>query len=630
MRKNDSKERILNPKRFLVKMNKVFLISVALVFLSVFVHGQTTVFVDAFNTALHANYSITKLDDGGSKVQMNSSSAPTHLQIYNDNGSTDGSGTNKRAYMTRSLNDFSSPYMKKLNENDVVTWTFNMRHSKGSITPHINGELALGDNNYAQLMVLVSSNADFLDATANGYAVTLTRNGSGTSIFNLVRFAAGLSATSNLSTLITSTSGLIPGTNWASVKVVYESATDTWSLYLRDDGTTASTGTDKDPMDEAVPYTSIGSVVDATYTATEMTSFGFFANTGKARGGNNAKALYDNFGVQVGASTAASQESRLSQLMVDVLGGTDYVGLTRFNSNVYNYQYYLTKDQTIMPTISAVRVDTKASDPVITPASSLTGTQMERTAKINITAEDGVTTSEYNIEFIKTDDVFQDGIAASGSNTPPAGWASSSMYFAADNNGNDRYQGYGYARCHTSSTSSTLTLPQAVSIGTFKFYARKIDAGVVGNISISVRIDQGDWVQVADFADITSMVYQEYQADVNLSSVDSMYIRLNVTKNGDVVPSAGYYFDDFAYTAYPGPGTDYSPKLSSEYRVSSIQNGFAIDAEYAKIDVYNSIGILQQSADLKGSHQFIMNTPGMYILRITTAKGETTTKYLVR
>ncbi len=375
MRKIDT----INPKVFLQNLKKALQVSVALLFLPLVAHGQTTVFVDDFQAALNANYSITKLDDGTSKVQMNSSSAPTHFQIYNNNTvDSEVTGTNKRAYMTRSLNDFSSPYMKKLNENETVTWTFNMRHSKTSPEgmPHVNGLLETGNNNYAQLMVLVSSSADFLAAAANGYAVTLTRNESGTSIFNLVRFAAGLSATSNLTTLISSTSGSIASTNWVSVKVVYASATNTWSLHLRDDG---STSTWNNPMDETLAYTSIGSAVNDTYTSTEMTSFGFFANTGIQRASNNAKALYDNFGVR---ATAVST-------------------------------------------------------------------------------------------------------------------------------------GYAYS-------------------------------------------------------------------------------------------------------------------ISRDYQIRSIQNGFALDTEHAKVDVYNSIGLLQQSAEVKGNHQFVMKNAGMYILRISTENGETTTKYLVR
>lgn len=290
------------------KTNLFYVLRNTLLFCALFLmvlggKSQTTVFLDPFNTApLSANWVITKLDDGTSKVQMNSTSAPTNFTIYNDN-SVDDSGTNKRAYMTGSLDNFQSPYKKKLNENGSVTWTFNMRHSKSTFPPHVNGLLETGNNNYAQLMVLVSSNADFLDANASGYAVTHTRDTLNTGIYKLVRFQGGLSATTNLTTLITSTLGSVLSNNWASVKVVYESATNTWSMYLRDDESTANAGY-KNPMIETPAYTSAGSsVVDATHTSTELTSCGFFANNGIARAGSSAKANYANFGVRVTLST---------------------------------------------------------------------------------------------------------------------------------------------------------------------------------------------------------------------------------------------------------------------------------------------------------------------------------------
>ena len=365
------------------RTNLFYVLRNALLFCALFLialegKSQTTVFLDPFNTApLSANWVITKLDDGTSKVQMNSSSAPTNFTIYNDN-SVDDSGTNKRAYMTGSLDNFQSPYKKKLNENGSVTWTFNMRHSKSTFPPHVNGLLETANNNYAQLMVLVSSNTDFLDPNANGYAVTHTRDTLNTGVYRLVRFQGGLGATTNLTTLITSTSGSILSNNWASVKVVYESATNTWSMYLRDDESTANAGY-KNPMIETPAYTSVGSsVVDATHTTTEMTSCGFFSNNGIARAGSSAKSNYANFGVRVTLSTG------------------------------------------------------------------------------------------------------------------------------------------------------------------------------------------------------------------------------------------------------------YTPILNIDYKIRSIQNGFAFDAEHAKVDVYNSIGILQKSAYVNGSQQFVMNSQGLYILRISTAKGETSIKYLVR
>ena len=240
MRKNDSKKGVLNPKEILVKINRFILISVALLSLSVFVQGQsTTVFVDDFNRTS------TNLPSGGTPLMewvfnrtLNPSSNiiihnSATFQIFNNN-SSNGTGINGQSYMTGSLSNFHPLYKRVLNENIAdVTWTFNMRNSKTSITPLVNGLLEIGDNNYAQLMVLVSTNADFLAETANGYAVTLTRESSGTGIYRLVRFQGGLNATTNLTTLIESTSGLISGSNWASVKVVYAPDTDTWSLHIR-------------------------------------------------------------------------------------------------------------------------------------------------------------------------------------------------------------------------------------------------------------------------------------------------------------------------------------------------------------------------------------------------------------
>ena len=336
------------------KVLKSALLVSSLFLISLGAQSQTQVFLDQFNVSpLDVNYTITKVDDALSKVQLNSSTTPTHFQIYNNNAvDGDVTGTNKRAFMTRSLNDFSSPYMKKLNENGTVTWTFNSRHSKTSPAgmPHVNGVLEKGDNNYAQLMVLVSSNADLLSPLANGYAVSFTRDSLNKGIYSLVSFAGGLGATNNLTTLIASNINVISGSFWASVKVVYVSATNTWSLSLRDD---ASTTIGVDPMDVSVtPYTFIGSVVNSTYTSTDMTSFGFYANCGISRASNNAKALYDNFGVVVSPLLADNLTKANLAKITDVANGFiieaenadvkifDVTGKTLLNKQINGTEYF--------------------------------------------------------------------------------------------------------------------------------------------------------------------------------------------------------------------------------------------------------------------------------------------------
>jgi len=305
-----------------------------------------------------------------------------------------------------------------------VTWTVNMRNSKTMISPNVNGLLETGINNYAQLLVLVASEENLLGNNSSGYAIALTRDTIGSTIYKLVRFQQGLGATENLTTIIESEPGVVAATYYASVKVVYSPQTDTWRLFVRDDKGNFAL---PDPMIENETigyYTEIGQgTVDNTHTSVEMSVCGFFYNHGTARRGTEAKANFDNFGVQVAAKTL-SAEARLTALSVDKEGEDNYVPLTRFDSNVYEYKYYLTKFQSNTPSVSAVTMSDLAAAPVVVDAVSLTGTLAERTTTITVTAEDGTTTKVYSIEFIKTDYAFLGGLTPTGGSTPPAGWQS--------------------------------------------------------------------------------------------------------------------------------------------------------------------------------------------------------------
>lgn len=552
------------------------------------------------------------------------------FQIWNNSATADSTGTNGQSYMTGALSTFLPAYKSVLKENPAdVTWTVNMRNSKTIIRPQVNGLLESGDNNYAQLLVLVASGENLLANNTSGYAVALSRDTVGTTIFKLVRFQQGLGATENLTTIIESEPGVVAATYYASVKVVYSPQTDTWKLFVRDDKGNFAL---PDPMVESETvgyYTEIGQgAVDNTYTSLAMSVCGFFYNHGTARRGTEAKANFDNFGVQVAAATL-SAEARLNEINIDKDGEDNYVPLTKFNADKYSYTYYLTKYHAEIPSVSAVKFSAVAFDPVVVNATSLTGTQEERTTTITVTAEDGTSTKVYSIEFVKTDYLFIGGLTPTGGSTPPAGWKSTQMFFSADNAGNDKYQGSSYARCISTSTASNLTLPKTRSVGTLKFFARKIHADVIGNISVSVKIDEGDWVQIADLGDITSMVYQEYQADVNLTSVDSIFVRLNVTKNGDVVPSAGYYFDDFAYTEASGTNVE-NVYRKAVFNIRDAENGFSVDAQDARLTVFNISGQLIADKMLNGTETIYPQAKGLYVIHIVTPAGRGSAKYIVR
>lgn len=639
MKQNDKTNRVEIPENFFVRVRKSTLISMVFLFVSVIVNGQsTTVFIDNFDRGTSSAFpgpggtpvvnwtSFSTLDPPANIVTWGAAVGRV-LQIFGTN-TTASTGSPGRSYVVGTLSDFHPLFKSKLNENLAdVTWTFNWRNNRSGSS--LNG-FNLGNSNYGQAVVLAATSSDLM--TASGYAVTLLGTGSTTTsqrTVQIVRFENGLVSNTNITNIVASTAGTLLNLNYSSVKVVYNPSTDTWSLSLRSDA-----GEPLDPMieDETLGYyTFVGSAVDDTYTDVSMTSCGFFYNHGITSTNSNAKAMYDNFGVRV-AAEALSIDASLSDLSVSQ-DAVNYTTLMRFDPATKDYyQYYVTKNT--HPLVNAVANDENATVDIV-QAVNLRGTAEERKATITVTAEDTNVTDVYTIEFVETEYVYLTGLGSNGgggsSSNGPAGWSYGGSFYYTNTlaNGNNKYEGLAAYRLGTTSEFSWFALPKMKGIGTLSFYARKYESSVEGSIAVSVRkATEEEWTQVYSFGDIDNLNYQEFTVAINQQHNDSMYVRIETIKNAP--GSYGYYFDDVAYTAYPGPGTDYTPELSREYRVRSIKSGFAIDVEHARVEIYNSIGMLQQSADINGTHQFIMNNPGMYIIRISMENEHTSTKYLVR
>jgi hypothetical protein len=187
-------------------------------------------------------------------------------------------------YVTGPLSTISSPFNGTLNSNSEVTWTFNMKSTRS------NALIGFGGTTYGSATVLASSGPNPTTGTT-GYAVALYK-GTTNNAIRLVRFSNGI-ATATITSIVGPSADLASMTNFASIKVVYTSATNTWKLYVRDDASTT------DPTD---PTTGnlilVGSAVDATYTSTAMTHCGFLWSGSTATPTSN-KGVYDNFKVQV-------------------------------------------------------------------------------------------------------------------------------------------------------------------------------------------------------------------------------------------------------------------------------------------------------------------------------------------
>jgi hypothetical protein len=311
------------------------LLSVFLMVIPFSLSAQTTVFYDDFNRGSV----VTPMSNGGTPTMTwttsttaspvgtsasNLSTTPNYGLQISANVASPAAG---RTYMVGPLSTFDSPYTSVLNSNSgTVTWYMNMKVTR---TTALSGFDA---GNYGSAVILAMTSSDPTNTSTNGYAVILVK-GSTNNAVKLVRFASGLILNSNVTSIIGPSSDLGAMTRWASVKVVYVPSSNTWSLFVRDDGSTT------DPSDPTTgTLTQVGTnTVNSTYTSSTMTNFGFLWNHSNGAV-SNQKALYDNFKVTVTIpaptwtsgwpkSEAATQTGFTAKVNISAAGNAYYVVL---------------------------------------------------------------------------------------------------------------------------------------------------------------------------------------------------------------------------------------------------------------------------------------------------------------
>ena len=253
----------------------------------------TTVFNDSFSTSAGTFYTVANGAIGTSPTWSFSRSGADFgaginagsMYLSND-GSTAGNiagwglgYTNTAAFVT--------PYNTTLSSNPgMVTWTFNMRQPQANPSGFNSG-------NYGVAFILAGTSGT-TNSSGTGYAVTLGNSGK-TDPLKLVSYSAGLQSTTQI--LASNTTGLTDfGNTYLSVKVTYTPSTNTWQLYVRNDGSTFI-----DPNIGSL--TSQGTAVNSTYTSTVLPIIGAFWNASTK---GNQTALYDNVKVTVAVPTTTS------------------------------------------------------------------------------------------------------------------------------------------------------------------------------------------------------------------------------------------------------------------------------------------------------------------------------------
>lgn len=247
--------------------------------------AQTTVFSDDFNISRGATYSNVpgligtstvwtisrSADDWGARIDGNI------MDLTND--ATGTANANGWAYANTPLSGFSSPFNSILNANtSLITWTFNMRQIRTDPAGFTAGSYGVA--------FLLGNNA------GNGYAVMLGNSGA-TDPLRLTRFTGGPSGT--ITNIISSNTVDLNdfGAEYLSIKVTYNPSTNTWELFVRNDGTFVFS----DPASGVL--TSQGTATDNTYTGISLSTMGGYWQGSTAA---NQTAYFDNVKVVVGVA----------------------------------------------------------------------------------------------------------------------------------------------------------------------------------------------------------------------------------------------------------------------------------------------------------------------------------------
>jgi endonuclease I len=253
-----------------------------------FLAGQATVFADDFSAYQSDNWTTSGMigssafavSRSGADWGARRSSSTAQMELTND-ASTSANAIGW-VCSTVPTSAFATPYTQVLASNPgLVTWAFNLRQIR-------TDPAGFGSNTYGVAFILATSN-QAANNTGSGYAVVLGQSGS-TDPVRLARYSAGL--TTGLTNIIVSnTAGVADiGAEYLSVRVTFDPATETWEMFLRNDGTTEFL----DPLSGSL--VSQGTAIDNTYTGSVL---GYLGAYWQGSTSANQTAFVDNISVQV-------------------------------------------------------------------------------------------------------------------------------------------------------------------------------------------------------------------------------------------------------------------------------------------------------------------------------------------
>ncbi|REH01546.1 hypothetical protein [Flavobacterium aquicola] len=255
--------------------------------------STATVFSADFTASAGTGYTTTAGFVGTSTVWSHSTSGTDFGARINggtatlSNDASAAANANGWNMISTSTSSFTAPYNTALSSNPgMVTWTFNMRQLRANPSGFTSGL-------YGAAFILAGTSGT-TNSVGTGYAVILGNSGK-TDPLKLVSYSGGLQTTTQI--LASNTSGLADfGNTYLSVKVTYTPSTNTWQLFVRNDGSAFL-----DPNSGSL--TLQGTAINSTYASSVLPIMGAFWNSSTRA---NQTAVFDNVKVTVAVPTITS------------------------------------------------------------------------------------------------------------------------------------------------------------------------------------------------------------------------------------------------------------------------------------------------------------------------------------
>jgi len=232
--------------------------------------NQTTVLLDNFNRS-NNNILGNTLPPHIIQWQETETVSPSSISLINNKIKTlsTTAGFEFASVNAAGINGYPSQFNNSANQ---LTWAINMRQSRADPS-------GFDGNNYGMGFIIGKSTSDI--SSGNGYAVVIGQSG-GNDAIRLTKFTGGMNANSKFTSIISNGDY---ANQYLSIKIVYEPAGDSWTLFVD----SSSTGfPQSDPRNTS---TQVGSASDNSFTSASLPYLGTLWN--HATGANDS-AIFDD------------------------------------------------------------------------------------------------------------------------------------------------------------------------------------------------------------------------------------------------------------------------------------------------------------------------------------------------